>query len=461
MLGGRVFMLGFSRKPGLTQRIVSVKTSVEAINATRKSLVVSISADEIAAEEKALLKEFIGQARIPGFRPGKAPEAMVRKRYAKELQEELNRKLTSKAYEQGIKEQKLSVYAIVEFKDDTIITGQDNTLTFVVDVNPEVVLPEALDFEVNVTVSPVTDEEIDAAIMEIRNQRAEYNKVERAAEAGDYVRLSYEGKIGEQAVAEIAPDAPMYGKQAVTWEEAGSKDAPGVQAIIQGIVGMQAGDKKDVEETFADDFHVAALAGKTVTYAIEVMEVREKVLPAIDEAFLKTVQVETEEQLRERIKDDLVSRKDNENNQQKRQQILEKLNSMVELELPESAVESETQVILGDFMRRQLSQGVTREDLEKRQDELLNGAREAAVNRVKTQLILGQVAKVKSIKVEEQDINQRIWQEAMMSRTKPDQLVKELKKDRSRLMELHRGVLFNKALDFLVNQAKVTEASGN
>ena len=132
-------------------------------------------------------------------------------------------------------------------------------------------------------------------------------------------------------MAELLPDKPMYGKQTNTWEEAGQAKGLGVDAIAQAVVGMKKDDKKDVEADFPDDFEVAPLAGKKVNYALEVHEVREKKAPdAEDENFLKSLKAENLEDLKKKIKDDLVSRKERENIDGKRSQITQKI-----LELPD------------------------------------------------------------------------------------------------------------------------------
>ena len=136
--------------------------------------------------------------------------------------------------------------------------------------------------------------------------------VEKAAEKGDYVRCSYEGTIEGQAIAELAPDAPMYGKQSKTWEEAGSEDAPGVRAVIDGLVGMSAGEE-EVEMEFSSDFQVAALAGHSAKYSLEVEEVREKILPELDEAFFKSMQVKDEAELRSQIAQNISQQKTQKN----------------------------------------------------------------------------------------------------------------------------------------------------
>ena len=435
-----------------------VNFTIEAVTPTRKTLVVTVPATEIAAEEKAILGEFAGSVRLPGFRPGKAPADMVKRRFAKEIGEELQRKVASQAYEHAVKESKLNVFAAVGVDGDPVVSGKDAVLKITVDVQPEFALPEYKGLPITIPPSEVTDADVEESITELRMQRAEYNVVERAAAAGDFVRLNYTGTLNGKPIAEIVPDRTIYGTQHGTWEEAGSSAAPGVRAVIDGIIGMKAGDKKDAPQAFPADFEVPALAGQTANYALEVLEVREKRPAALDDAFLKSLQCETAEQLHERVRDDLKTRNEQESLGSSREQIVKALNAAVDFPLPESAIENETQSLLRDYMERQMRAGATEEDFEKRKDELFNGAREAANGRVKLLMILLKIAEKEAIKVENDDLHRRIMQEAIMTRQRPEQIVKRLQEDRTLLAHLQRAVLHAKTLDFVVAQAKVTVA---
>jgi trigger factor len=144
---------------------------------------------------------------------------------------------------------------------------------------------------------------------QVLGQRAEYNVADKVADKGDYVQCAYEGKIGDDAVADLVPDTPMFGSQANTWEEAGNEDSPGVRAIVDGLVGMKAGDTKEVTMEFPEDFKPEALAGKTVIYSIEAKEVREKVMPEMNDAFFESMQVKDETELRTKISENIENQK--------------------------------------------------------------------------------------------------------------------------------------------------------
>ena len=432
----------------------TVKTDVQEITATRKTIAVTVSSAEIAEQEAKLIKDFQRQAKIPGFRPGKAPENMVRTRYAKDLQQELKQRVLSQAHQEGVVGADFEVFNIVELEEGEITADKDAVVTFTVDVIPEFDLPVYEGLKVNTESTDASEEEVGKMLEQLLSQRAEFNVAEKAAEKGDYVQCSYEGKIGEEAVAELVPDSPMFGTQKLTWEEAGSEDAPGVRAVVDGLVGMKAGDTKEVTMEFPEDFKPEALAGKTATYSVEAKEVREKVLPEMDEAFFKSLQVKDEAELRERIAENITNQKTQQNANAERQQITEELNKAVDFPIPESGVESETEAVLRDFMQRNMQQGVSAEEFEKHKDSLHEGASKAAHDRLKSRLILTKIAEKEKIQVENEDFSRMIMMEAQQSGEKPEKLVKELRKDQNRVNQMRRDIILGKTMDLLVEKAE-------
>lgn len=435
-----------------------MKSAVNDISHTRKTITVNFSAEEVTAQETALVKDFQSKVKVPGFRPGKAPEAMVRSRFAKEIKGELSQRLVSQAHQDAVAKADFEVFNIVDLDAGTVAAGAEAEITFTVDVLPEFELPDYEGIAVSSEPTEASEADVSKMLEQILNQRAEYNVVEKAAAKGDYVRCSYEGKIGEDLVAELVPDAPMYGTQKVTWEEAGAEDGPGVRAVIDGLVGMKAGDEKAVTMDFPADFKPEALAGKSATYTIKAEEVREKVLPAMDEAFLQGLGVESEEALRQRIAENIANQKKQQNASAERQQITEALLKAVDFEIPESGVEDETDQVLREFMQRNLRQGVPAEEFEKHKEQLHEGASQAARDRLKARLILGKIAEKEKIKAEQEDFSRLIMMEAQQSGQKPDKLVKELQKDRGRIDRMRRDIILGKTMDLLAEKAQRTEA---
>lgn len=434
-----------------------MKTTIDNVNETRKVVTVTVPATTIQEEEQAALKIFVEKVKLPGFRPGKAPADMLKSKYGKELAAELRDKVVAKAYKHLIDSAGLNIYSIikVDVEGEGVSPKKDAIVTFTVDVKPSFDLPQYKGIKVSIPAVKVSDEEIDRELAEMRKQRTEYKVTEAAAQKGDYVKVSYEGKINGQPIAEIIPQKSIYGTQNSTWEEAGAENVPGVPAVIEGLIGMKAGDEKTVSMNFPEDFKEDELAGKTASYHITVQEVRNPILPEIDETFLRGAGAENIESLREKIKSDLKIAKQREVEVTIKEKIIDQLLAEISFPIPDSAIADETDSILRSYMTRMMRYGATQEQFEQQKDQLIGEAQKAAVNRAKTNIILDAILKLEKIELTNQDLQMRVMHEAYMAGVQPQQFVKQLEKDRKQVSEIRQAALFNKVLDFLRKESNV------
>jgi len=437
-----------------------VNVQITAINDTRKTLTVSLDKGEVDGEYNSLLGEYTRQVSLPGFRPGKAPAAMVAKRFGKELKEEFKNKVIGKAYRDGLEESKLQVLSLVDVEEGTIEPGLSAAIKLTVDVRPEIKLPEYVGIETEIQPTEPTDSEVDGMIDGLRAERADFKVAERPAAKGDYVRFGYTGTLDGNALDEIVGDKKIYAAAPQTWEEVEGANEGLLPGVSKQLAGLKSGDKQSVNVTFPADFSaVPALAGKTVAYAIEVQEIRERVLPPMDEAFFKANQVDDLEGLKTQIKANLTARKDYANRAAQRRQVTDTLASRASFAVPESLVASEREGILRQFIEENIRNGVPQEKLEENKKELYESATKAAATRVKVQLLLSEIAEAEKLKVDEKDFNGWLMREAMRSGQRPDKLAKDLGKDRDQVRAIQQQLLFDKALDFLVSKATVKTAT--
>ena len=430
---------------------------LNSVSDTRKNLVVTLDKSEVDAEHLAVITEVSQQARIPGFRPGKAPAAMVAKRFGKEIADEFKQKVVSKAYRGALEQQKLDVLNIVNVEPGQVEPGLSAAVTITVDVRPEFKLPDYTDLPTEVGPTESTDAEVDNVIEGLRGERAEFKVAERPAAKSDYVKLAYEGSLDGKPITDLAPDKQIYGKVPQTWEEVEGANEGVIPGLGKHLAGLKAGDKKTVEISFPADFApVPALAGKTASYAIEVQEIRERALPPLDDAFFKANQADSLDALKASVRNNLKLQKEYQNRSEQRRQVTEALAAKVDFPVPDSLVESETQGVLRQFIEENMRRGIPQEQFEKDKKQLFENARQAAAKRVKVQLLLAKVAEAEKLQVTEKDIDAFIYREAMRTQQKPDKLVKALTTDRDQLRAVQQSIIFDKAVDFLVSKAKVS-----
>jgi trigger factor len=435
----------------------AVNVQLNNVSPTRKSLVVTLDPSEVDAEHQAVVGEIAKMARIPGFRPGKAPASMVAKRFSKEIVEDFKQKVVAKAYRSALEKEKLDVLNVVNVEEGAIATGTPANVTITVDVRPEFEVPDYSNLTTEVTTTDATDAEVDSVIQGLRGERADFKPAERPAQKGDYIKLAYEGKIDGQPITDLAPDKQLYGKVPQTWEEVEGTNEGVIPGLGKQLAGLKTGDKKDVTITFPAEFAaVPALAGKTATYSVEIQEVRERVVPEMNEEFFKAQQVDDLAGLQAQVRNNLKMQKEYQNRTAQRRQVTEQLGAKVDFPIPDSLVEAETQSVLRQFIEENMRRGVPQEQFEKDKKELFEGAKKAAANRVKLQLVLAKIAEQEKLEVTNDDLNNFLYREAMRSGQKPDKLAKSLAADRDQLRSVQQNIIFDKAVDFLVSKAKVT-----
>jgi trigger factor len=434
-----------------------VNVQLNNVSPTRKSLTVTLDPSEVDAEHQAVVGEIAKVARIPGFRPGKAPAAVVAKRFTKEINDDFKQKVVAKAYRSALEQEKLDVINIVNVEEGKIETGSPANVTITLDVRPDFTVPEYAGLPTEITPTDPTEAEVENVIQGLRSERADFKPADRPAQKGDYVKLAYEGSVEGKPITEIAPDKQLYGKVPQTWEEVEGANEGVIPGLGKQLAGLKTGDKKDVTITFPAEFAaVPALAGKTATYKVEILEVRERVLPPLDAEFFKSQQVEDLAGLQTQVRNNLKLQKEYQNRAAQRRQVTERLGMMVDFPVPDSLVESETQNVLRNFIEENMRRGVPQEQFEKDKKELFEGARKAAAARVKLQLILAKIAEKEKIEITNDDLNNYLYREAMRSGQKPDKLAKALANDRDHLRAVQQSIIFDKAVDFLVSKATVT-----
>ncbi len=430
---------------------------LNTLSDSRKNLVVTLDKTEVDAEHDAVLGEYVRLARLPGFRPGKAPSALVVKRFAKEIAEEFKQKVVAKAYRGALEKEKLDVLNVVNVEEGTIEPGGPAAITVTVDVRPEFTLPNYVGLATQGAPVEPTDAEIDGVVQALRSEGADFKPVERPARKGDYVKLAYEGSMGGKPLADLVGDKQLFAKVPQTWEEVEGANEGIIPGLGKNLAGAEKGAKKTVSIAFPPDFQpVPALAGKAADYALDIQEVRERILPELDAEFFRAHQADNLEGLKGQIRSNLKLQKEQRNRASQRSQVTQALADRVSFEPPHSLVEAETQGVLRQFIQENMRRGIPPEQFEKDKKELFEGARKAAANRVKIELILAKIADAEKISVSESDLDHYIRSEAARSKQRPDKLAKDLAKDRNALRSVHQAIIFDKSVDFLVSKATFT-----
>lgn len=430
---------------------------VEQSGACRRLVHVEMPADAVTKEVAEIVEAYQGVARIPGFRPGKAPVAMVKRKFMKDILDEVKGRLVPQGYQAAMKQEKLESVAVLDVKEGELKEGLPFSFTITVDVAPDFELPQYKGLKLEAKSTAVTDSDIEDVLKNIREQNAKYTDVSgRAVKPGDMVQVDFEGTCEGKSFAEISPKAASLGGTKDFWliADEANEFLPGFSA---GLMGANIGDTRQIEVKFPEKFVEESVAGKTAQYSATVKGLREKELPPMDEEFIKSMGVETEVELRDRIKTDLGKmRADNERGRIEGE-IIKSLASATKLDVPDSVLAEETQQVVYDMVRSNTSRGVGNAEIEANKEQLIGAASQTATDRVKTRYILRKIAATEKIVATEQEIHQRIAELAQKYKLTPEAMEKELEKNNS-LGRVADEVRLLKTVSWLYDNAQIQAA---
>jgi trigger factor len=432
-----------------------VNVTVENLAPCKKLLRVEVDAKDVDEAFDAMTKSFQKEASLPGFRPGKAPVAMVLKKYEQDIQAEVKRKLIGDSYRKVVEDHKLDVLGYPDIEEIQFARGQALQFAATIETAPEFQLPEYKGLPVKRDNKSVTDEDVEKALNLLREQQAKFEKVERELRDGDVAVVNYKGTCEGKVITEIAPTALGLTQQQGFWVE--MKAGSFIPGFSEQLSGAKVGDKRTVTVEFPADFVTKELSGKKGEYDVEIVEVREKALPALDDAFARSYEAESLEKLREGVRKDLENELNYKHQKDTRAQVVRELLNRVQFDLPEIAVAQETKNVVYDLVRENTKRGVPRDLIEKEKDAIYTAATTNAKERVKVAFLVQRIAEKEDIKVSQEEILRRVQVIAQMNQIPPEKFIKDLQK-RNGVTEIYDQLAHEKVIEFLVNNAKVEPA---
>ncbi len=434
-----------------------MKIEVEAQPGSVSTLRIELPPEEVSKEWDAIANSFARLAKIPGYRPGKAPRSVIEKRFRKEIHDELTKKLVSKSYYDAIEQKQLRVVSLTNLED--VQFGEDKSMRFLATVvtAPEFELPEYKNIPVQLPSTKVAEEDVDLALERLREQSADFVDVpERGLQMEDFAVIDFEGSIEGRPIREIAPNASknVHGGKKFWLHLAPENFLP---RFCGQIIDMKRGETRSVQVEFPAEFPVVELAGKKADYAVTLNEIKQKVLPSIDDAFAaKLVPEKTVADLRQMIEHDLEHEKEHEVERAKESQIVKFLHEHTAFNLPPPLLKSETRRALNELVHRNRERGVPDDMLKGKEKELVEGAGSLAAHRLKTNFILSRIAEREKIEVSREEIDARVREEAARYDISVDKMRKELQ-EHDGLNSLAEQLLLGKTLDFLKANVSVEE----
>ena len=401
-----------------------VNVSVENLGPCKILLRVEIEPEKVDAVFGEITASFQHEARLPGFRPGKAPKDMVAKRFEKEIEEEARKKLLSESFRKAIEEHKFTVVGRPDVEEIQFARGQAMQFAITTEIAPEFELPEYKGLPALRDNARVTPEDIERALRLLADQRTQYHTLARELKAGDVAVINYTGTCEGKPITETAPTARGLTEKKNFWVSVDATSfIPGFGGQLEG---MKAGDKRTVTVDFPADFVVPQLAGKKGVYEVELVEAKEKVAPVIDEAFAKAYGAENLEKLHAGVRADLQNELNTKQSRAIRNQVAQTLLDKIQIALPESLVEQETRSIVYSIVHENTQRGTPKEEIDAQKDQIYGTANAAAHERVKAHFVFQRVADKEGVRVEQMDVLRRLQEMAAQYKVPVDKLYKDM-----------------------------------
>ncbi len=365
----------------------------------RRELELEIPAETVQKAVKRVAKEFARVARVPGFRPGKAPETLIRRRFADDIKSEVLQSLVPEQIERAVSESKL--VPVTQPQVDKVDFTESGPVKFraTFEVLPEFDLGQYKDLEVEIEDTKIEDADVDKALDELRDRAATFVPVEgRAIVDGDYAQLKLKG-IPAGGGEPLEADSVMC--------HVGGEET--MEPFNENLRGANTGDHKNFDVTYPSDYPDPKLQGKTYTYAVEVLGIKEKKRPDLTDEFAKDVSdAQSLEELRAKMRENLEAARTHRQNEQTREKLLSQIVKSHDFPVPEALVENQMDSRLERTVRSLASQGVDPRAVNVDWVALRSRQKDRSIEDVKAELLLDRIATAEKIEVSDEEVDKEI-----------------------------------------------------
>jgi trigger factor len=428
---------------------VSMKVQIENTGPYEKKILFEIPKEVVSQEVESQYKTLNRNVKLKGFRPGRVPRSILERYYRTQVETEVVSKLIEDSYEKAVEEYRLSPVASPQVLDRIFEPGQDFKYTVTVEVKPEVTVEGYRGLEVEKPAVGVTEEEVEARLKMVQDSHAQLKPVEtdRPLQEKDFAVIDFEGRLDEK---------PLEGWKAKDHlVEVGSKTMVG--GLDQKLVGLPLNQDQDLVISLPEDYPRKELAGKEIKVRVRAKEIKEKVLPALDDELAKEAgDFQTLQELKDRLRKSLEEQKQAQAAQTAKERLLDLLREKHPFPVPKSMIDRQVEIILARTESRLAGQGMKFDSANLDPQKLRESLTPLAEKEVRGRLILEKVAELETITASEADLQQRLEQLAAQMNQRVEAVKNQLQK-KDRLEDLRAVIQEEKTLDFLLSQANIVE----
>lgn len=433
-----------------TEYVYPVK--VEDAGPASKKVTVEIPEERIQTVLGQQFKELRSQAALPGFRPGKAPQKLIEKRFTKEVRDQVTRTLLQESYQQAVEKNKLQVLGEPAFEKEEEIKLPDTgamSYTFSVEVQPEFTLPDFGGIAIKKPKVNITDEHVQQALANLREQQGTLLPVEdRGVQEGDIIAADVHVKLGDE---EVLHQHDMQLKV-----KPGTVMAIKLDDLPAQLSGAKVDEVKTININAGENHPTEKLRGKDVAVEFKIKDIRQLELAEINSEFLEQLGFENEQQLLEALREEMVNRVESDVQNNMRDQVAKALLDAVQIDLPEKLSTKQEARIVQRRAMDLLQRGVPEDQIVANLENLRGGAKDEAARELKLNFILAKVASEQEIDVSEGELNGNIAAIAAQRNMRPEKLKQQMASEGS-LQTLYVRLRELKAIDKILEKAKIEE----
>lgn len=429
------------------------QTKAEGLSRTFE---VKVPASELQSKLDARIEEIRPNMNLKGFRPGKVPAAHVRKMFGRDLMGEIIDKLVNETNQKALEDAELrpagQPNVHVDGDMEEVVKGEaDLAYHMHVDVMPEFTPVDVKTLKVTRPVAEVADEQVDEALKNLAEQNKQYEPRAKTAKAkdGDAVVIDFVGKIDGEAF-----DGGSAEQQTIVLGS--NRFIPGFE---EQLVGVKTGEEKNLEVSFPEDYPSADLAGKAAVFETKVHEVRAPKVAEIDDEFAKGLGLESLEQLKGLISEQLKGELNQASRNKAKRDLLDRLDEAHSFDLPPNMVEAEFQQIWGQLQQEMDAGRITDDDKEKSEEDLKKEYHDIAERRVRLGLVLAEIGRVNDVRITEQEVQQALIREARQYPGQEREVIEFFQKNAGAMAQLRAPIYEDKVVDYILGEAEVTDTT--
>ncbi len=421
-----------------------MKTEFVDVNETRKNVRVEIPSAIVDAEIDRVAKDYSRKARVPGFRPGKAPSRVIKARYKEQILHDVLHDLVPRAVDDALRERGVEAIDTPDVRDVTIDEGQPLTFTASFDTVPSFDPGDLSTIAIRRPQVAIDDQAVDGALQRLRDRAARHEPVEgRGVDHGDTVVVDLERKD---------PDGKADKHENVSIEIGANANPPGFD---EQLLGTTPGTTKSFDVQYPADYPIGELANTTVSYTVKINAVKRRVLPELDDEFAKDLGLETLEALRTRVREDLEHEATHAADREVRADLMKQLASRLPFEAPTSLVEREVEQRIEDFARRLMEQNIDPRTAGINWNDFRESQREVAREAVAAALVLDEVTRREQIAVTDEEIAREVERYAERTGRTPAAVRAALEREGG-ISRVAAGLRREKSIDLVMSRATIS-----